>query len=85
MNSMAIHSTLAAVALLASTLSVEAQGTSGSTGAVASIPSSIVRAEPGQPPQPGLIEILTSPTPRGRDADSNQRITRRAGSPLPQK
>jgi len=85
MNSIAIHSTIAAVAFLASTLSIEAQGTSGSTGAVASIPSSVVRAEPGQPPQLGLIGILTSPTTPGRDTDSNQRITRRAKNPLPQK
>jgi hypothetical protein len=83
MNSIAIHS-IAAVALLASTRSVEAQGTSGSTGAVASIPSSIVRAEPGHPPQPGLIEILTSPTPPGRETDSN-RIARRSKNPVSSK
>jgi hypothetical protein len=83
MNSIAIHSTIAAVAFLASTLSVEAQGTSGSTGAVASIPSSILRAEPGQPPAPGLIEILTSPAPPGREAGSNR--IRRSKNPVSSK
>ena len=42
-----------------------AQGPAGSTGAIASIPGSIVRWQPGDPvPSPGLFSILTSPSPR---------------------
>jgi hypothetical protein len=42
-----------------------AQGPAGSTGAVASIPGSIVRWQPGDPvPSPGLFTILTSPSLR---------------------
>ncbi len=38
-----------------------AQGPAGATGAVASIPGSIVRWQPGDPvPPPGLFTILTS-------------------------
>jgi len=60
---------VAVVALLASTLLAQAQGTSGSTGAVASIPSSVVRgAEQGQTvTQPGLsvsssVRLRLAPT-----------------------
>jgi len=42
-----------------------AQGPAGSTGAIASIPGSIVRWQPGDPvPPPGLFTILTSPSLR---------------------
>jgi hypothetical protein len=41
-----------------------AQGPAGSTGAVASIPGSIVRWQPGDPVPPGLFTILTSPSLR---------------------
>ena len=41
-----------------------AQGPAGSTGAIASIPGSIVRWQPGDPVPPGLFTILTSPSLR---------------------
>jgi hypothetical protein len=73
----------AAAALLASTQLAAAQGPAGSTGAIASIPGYIVRAEPGQPvPQQGILSILT--TPPGSNADSRQ-VTTRRGDRVPQK
>jgi hypothetical protein len=61
----------AAAALLASAQLAAAQGPAGSTGAIASIPGNIVRAEPGQPvPQQGILGILT--TPPGTNADWRQ-------------
>jgi hypothetical protein len=41
-----------------------AQGPAGSTGAIASIPGSIVRWKPGDPVPPGLFSILASPSLR---------------------
>jgi hypothetical protein len=41
-----------------------AQGPAGSTGAIASIPGSIVRWQPGDPVPPGLFSILASPSLR---------------------
>ncbi len=78
---------VAVVALLAWTLLAQAQGTSGSTGAVASIPSNVVRAGDQKQfvTQPGLISIITGSTPPGSNLDSNQRMTRRGGNPLPPK
>jgi hypothetical protein len=78
---------IAGAALLTSTQLVVAQGTSGSTGAIASIPSSVVRAgEQGRPvAQPGLISILTgsdSPDPK---ADSKPYGVRRGGATAPPK
>jgi hypothetical protein len=60
-----------------------AQGPAGATGAVASIPGSVVRArdEPHPVTQPGLISIITGPTPRGADAVSRQKTIRRGESP----
>jgi hypothetical protein len=73
----------AAAALLASTQFAAAQGPAGGTGAIASIPGNIVRAEPGQPvPQQGILGILT--TPPGPHADPRQTTTRR-GDPVPPK
>jgi hypothetical protein len=56
-----------------------AQGTGGSTGAVASIPGSVVR---GHEQQPGLFSILASPPPPSADAVSKPRTIRR-GENLP--
>lgn len=73
----------AATALLASTQLAAAQGPAGGTGAIASIPGNIVRAEPGQPvPQQGILGFLT--TPPNSSADSRQITTRRGGQ-APQK
>jgi hypothetical protein len=84
MNSSAILSAVAAVALLASPMPAQAQGTSGSTGAVASIPSSVVRHEPGQPAtQPGILGLIFGPPPPAPDADSKQKTTPRGQNPLP--
>jgi hypothetical protein len=41
-----------------------AQGPAGSTGAIASIPGSIVRWQPGDPVPPGLFSVLTQPGAR---------------------
>jgi hypothetical protein len=60
MNSGKIRFILAAAVLLASTAFAAAQGTSGGTGAVASIPGSVVR---GHEQGYGLFSILTDPNP----------------------
>jgi hypothetical protein len=60
MNSRKTRFALAAAALLASTQLAAAQGTSGGTGAVASIPGSVVR---GHEHGYGLFSILTDPNP----------------------
>ncbi len=41
-----------------------AQGPAGSTGAISSIPGSVVRWQPSDPVPPGLFTILTSPSLR---------------------
>jgi hypothetical protein len=71
---------LAGVVALAS--DAAAQGTSGGTGAIASIPSSVVR---GHEQQPGIITMITSPTPPGANAVSKQKTIRRSERPLPSK
>jgi hypothetical protein len=74
----------AAIALLASTHFAAAQGPAGGTGAIASIPGNIVRAEPGQPvPQQGILSIIA--TPPSANADARQRPTRRGENPMPQR
>jgi hypothetical protein len=85
MKSKVACSAFAATVLLALTQSATAQGTSGGTGAVASIPGSVVRAaEEGRPvTQPGLISILTNPPPNPY-VDSKQ-TTRRSQSQMPSK
>jgi hypothetical protein len=87
MKSKLIHSAFVIASLLVSTHFAEAQGTSGSTGAMASIPSSVVRArEQGQAvTQPGLFSIITSSTSPGPDAVSKQKTIRRGENPLPSK
>jgi hypothetical protein len=59
-----------------------AQGTGGSTGAIASIPGSVVR---GHEQQPGLFSILANPPPPSADAVSKPRPIRRSERPLPSK
>jgi hypothetical protein len=71
---------LAAVVALASDAS--AQGTGGSTGAVASIPGSVVR---GHEQQPGLFSILANPPPPSADAVSKPRTIRRGENASPSK
>jgi hypothetical protein len=84
MKSSLIHSTVAAVALLASPLLAHAQGTSGSTGAIASIPSSVLRHEPGQPvTQPGILGLIFGTPQPAPDVDSRQKSTPRGQNPLP--
>ncbi len=87
MKSKLIHSAFVIASLLALTYVAEAQGTSGATGAVASIPSSIVRArEQGQAvTQPGLFSIITGSTPPGSNAVSKQKTIRHHESSLPSK
>jgi hypothetical protein len=60
-------------ALLASTQLATAQGTSGGTGAVASIPGSVVR---GHEEGPGLFSILRGSTPPTYNPNSAQRTSR---------
>ena len=87
MKSKLMHSGFVIAFLLVSTHLAEAQGTSGSTGAIASIPSSVVRArEQGQAvTQPGLFSIITSSTSPNPDAVSKQKTIRRGENPLPSK
>jgi hypothetical protein len=87
MKSKIAGSAFAATVLLALTQSATAQGTSGGTGAVASIPGSVVRAaEEGRPlTQPGLISILTNPPPPNPYVDLKQTKTLRAKGQVPPK
>ena len=73
-----------AIALFALTQLAAAQGTSGGTGAVASIPSSVVRAGEQKTPvtQPGLISILTNPTQLDVNMNLKQKTTHRRESPM---
>jgi hypothetical protein len=71
---------LATAALLALTQLTLAQGMSGSTGAVASIPGSVVR---GHEQGPGLISILTDPTFANSNLDSKWRTARPSESGAP--
>jgi hypothetical protein len=79
MNSKKTHIVLTAAALFASTQLAAAQGTSGGTGAIASIPSSVVRGhEQGR----GLVSIIAGSTLPQPDV-SKQAMTRRRESPTP--
>jgi hypothetical protein len=60
------YSGFAIATLLASTQPTVAQGTSGATGAVASIPGSVVR---GHEQGPGLFSIMTAPSSLNSNAD----------------
>jgi len=87
MKSRLIRSAFVIASLLVSTHLAEAQGTSGSTGAIASIPSSVVRArEQGQAvTQPGLFSIITSSTQPSSNAGSKRETIRHHESSLPSK
>jgi hypothetical protein len=75
MNFKSAYSAFAIAALLASTQPIAAQGTSGATGAVASIPGSVVRGhEQGQ----GLISIMTAPRSLNSNADGKSESGNRA-------
>jgi hypothetical protein len=56
-----------------------AQGPAGSTGAVASVPGSIVRWQPGDRVPAGLFSILTAP--HGRDLLPPQLVRREPKGP----
>ena len=75
MESKLAYSVLAAAALLASTQLILAQGTSGGTGAIASIPGSVVR---GHEQGPGLFSIMTGAT----SPNANLDLTRRTAVPV---
>jgi hypothetical protein len=87
MKSKLIHSAFSIASLLALTHFAAAQGTSGSTGAIASIPSSVVRGgEQGQAvTQPGLFSIITSSIPPSSNAGSKRETIRHGERPLPSK
>ena len=81
MNSTKTFLSLTVAALIASTQIATAQGTSGGTGAVASIPGSVVR---GHEQGPGLISILAgSATPQNNPA--RHRATSNSEKPKLQK
>jgi hypothetical protein len=64
-----------------------AQGPSGGTGAVASIPGSVVRAgeQPHPVSQPGILSLIGSPTPPAPVADSRRATPYRGKDPAPSK
>jgi hypothetical protein len=73
MKSKVAHSVLAAASLLALAQFAAAQGTGGSTGAIASIPGSVVR---GHEQGPGLFSVVTGSTLPNANVDSRQRTPR---------
>jgi hypothetical protein len=81
MKSKIAYSALAAAALLALTQLAAAQGTSGSTGAIASIPGSVVR---GHEQGHGLMSIITGSTLPQPNV-SKETMTRRGQNPTPPK
>jgi hypothetical protein len=52
---------LALVSLIILTQTATATGPAGSTGAVATIPGTIVRWQPGDPVPPGLLSVMALP------------------------
>jgi hypothetical protein len=81
MKSKIAYPALAAAALLALTQLAAAQGTSGGTGAIASIPSSVVR---GHEQGHGLISIIAGSTLPQPNA-FRETMTRRGQNPTPPK
>jgi hypothetical protein len=73
MKSKIVFFGLAAAALLALTQPAAAQGTSGGTGAIASIPGSVVR---GHEQGPGLVSIITGSTLPNSNLDWKRRTAR---------
>jgi hypothetical protein len=58
-----------------------AQGPAGSTGAIASIPGSIVRWQPGDPVPPGLFSVLLVPGARDQPPPQPMRRETKARRP----
>ncbi len=81
MKSKIAYPALAAAALLALTQLAAAQGTSGGTGAIASIPGSVVR---GHERGHGLMSIITGSTLSQPNA-SRETMTRRGQNQTPPK
>jgi hypothetical protein len=77
----------AAAALLAQPQLAAAQGPSGGTGAVASIPGSVVRAgeQPHPVTQPGILSLIGNPTPPAPLADSRRPTPFRSQDPASSK
>jgi hypothetical protein len=77
----------ATIALLAPPQFAVAQGPSGGTGAVASIPGSVVRAgeQPHPVTQPGILSLIGSPTPPAPVADSRRPVPFRSKDSAPSK
>jgi hypothetical protein len=73
MKSKVVFFGLAAAALLALTQRATAQGTSGGTGAIASIPGSIVR---GHEQGPGLVSIIAGSTLPNSNLNQKRRTAR---------
>ncbi len=71
--------------LFALTQLAAAQGPSGGTGAVASIPSSVVRAAEQKPPvaQLGIIGMIIGATQPDANVNSKKSTTRRGNSSMP--
>jgi hypothetical protein len=73
MKSKMIYSGFAAAALFALTQPTAAQGTSGGTGAIASIPGGVVR---GHEQGSGLVSIITGSTLPNANLDWKRRTAR---------
>jgi hypothetical protein len=73
MKSNVAYFALAVASVLAWTQLAAAQGTGGSTGAIASIPGSVAR---GHEQGPGLFSIVTGSTLPNANLDSRQRTPR---------
>ena len=73
MKSTTAYFGFAPAVLFALTQPISAQGTSGGTGAVASIPGSVVR---GHEQGPGLVSIITGSTLPSSNSNSNRRPAR---------
>jgi hypothetical protein len=74
---------LSVAVLLALPQLAAAQGPSGGTGAVASIPGSVVRAgeQPHPVTQPGILSLIGNPTPPAPVADSRRAMPYRDPAP----
>ena len=77
----------ATAVLLALPQPAAAQGPSGGTGAVASIPGSVVRAgeQPYPVSQPGILSLIGNPAPPAPIADSRRATPYRGQDPTPSK
>jgi hypothetical protein len=77
----------ATIALLAQPQLAAAQGPFGGTGAIASIPGSVVRAgeQPHPVTQPGILSLIGDPTPPTPVADWRRPVPFRSKDPTPSK